>query len=95
MFENCYPNTLDTTIEIGGATGHPDTFIITGDTDAMWLRDSSCPVWPYVPPAKNDGDLRGLCQGPIGRKARSTQLDPLCECPLFRIPSRRNHCFGL
>lgn len=76
MFENCYPNTLDTTVEISGATGCPDTFIITGDIAAMWLRDSSCQVWPYVPLAKNDSDLRGLFQGLIGRQARSILLDP-------------------
>ncbi len=30
MFENCYPNTLDTTVELSAAGGKPDTFIITG-----------------------------------------------------------------
>ena len=47
MFENCYPNTLDTTVEFSAAGGTFDTFIITGDIDAMWLRDSACQAWPY------------------------------------------------
>ena len=76
MFENCYPNTLDTTVEFSSAAGRPDTFVITGDIDAMWLRDSACQVWPYVPLAKDDGDLRRMFQGLIGRQARCILLDP-------------------
>lgn len=41
MFENCFPNTLDTTVRYRVKNGRPDTFVITGDIDAMWLRDSS------------------------------------------------------
>ena len=66
MFENCYPNTLDTTVHIDVVDGKPDTFIITGDIDAMWLRDSSCQVWPYLPLAKDDGNLRRMFCGLIG-----------------------------
>ena len=49
MFENCYPNTIDTTVDYEIIDGKPDTFIITGDIDAMWLRDSTAQVWPYLP----------------------------------------------
>src|SRR5690606_28437763 len=49
MFENCFPNTLDTTVQFRMVGGKPDTFVITGDIDAMWLRDSSAQVWPYLP----------------------------------------------
>src|SRR5512135_943718 len=37
MFENCFPNTLDTTVDFGTFNGRPDTYVITGDIDAMWL----------------------------------------------------------
>jgi meiotically up-regulated gene 157 (Mug157) protein len=41
MFENCYPNTLDTTVNFRMVDGKPDTFVITAISTSMWLRDSS------------------------------------------------------
>ncbi len=58
LFENCFPNTLDTTVHVGTLDGKPDTFVITGDIEAMWLRDSSAQVWPYVPLATSDAALQ-------------------------------------
>ena len=75
MFENCYPNTLDTTVQLGTIDGAADTFVITGDIDAMWLRDSACQVWPYVSLAKDDQDLQRLFRGLIGRQSRCILLD--------------------
>ncbi len=57
MFENCFPNTLDTTVRFGKRNGKPDTFIITGDINAMWLRDSTAQVWPCFPLASKDEKL--------------------------------------
>jgi uncharacterized protein len=76
LFENCFPNTLDTTVEPGTRDGKPDTFVITGDIAAMWLRDSAAQVWPYVPLAKRDPELRRLLEGVIRRHAQSILLDP-------------------
>ncbi len=76
LFENCYPNTLDTTVQLGSLHGKPDTFIVTGDIDAMWLRDSSAQVWPYVPLAAHDESLRRLFRGLIRRHALCISIDP-------------------
>lgn len=76
MFENCFPNTLDTTVTLNQVGGKPDTFVITGDIDAMWLRDSACQVHPYLPLARDDAALRRLFQGLIARHARCILIDP-------------------
>ena len=78
MFANCYPNTLDTTVDFTAddGSGHPDTFVITGDIFAMWLRDSGAQVWPYVPLAKEDEHLRQLIEGTIRRQLHNICIDP-------------------
>jgi len=76
MFENCFPNTLDTTVLHHVAGDKPDTFIITGDIDAMWLRDSTAQVWPYMGLLKADPPLRTLVAGLIRRHAACVLIDP-------------------
>ena len=77
MFANCFPNTLDTTVTVGrDAKGGEDTFVITGDIDAMWLRDSTCQVWHYLPLARSDPKLAALLRGVIRRQAACVRLDP-------------------
>jgi meiotically up-regulated gene 157 (Mug157) protein len=75
IFENCFPNTLDTTVFPGSYDGKPDTYIVTGDIDAMWLRDSSAQVTPYLALAKRDNRLRELLEGVIRRQARMILMD--------------------
>ena len=79
LFENCFPSTLDTTVDFrenGGEGGEPDTFVITGDIDAMWLRDSAAQVWPYLPLARRDPQLQQLLQGVIRRQSQCIRFDP-------------------
>ncbi len=75
LFENCFPNTLDTTVDFGIINGKPDTYVITGDIDAMWLRDSTAQVWPYLPLIKNDKHLQELIKGVINRQVKCIHLD--------------------
>lgn len=77
MFENCYPNTLDTTVHFGkDEDGDYDTFVYTGDIHAMWLRDSGAQVWPYVQLANKDENLKHLLEGVIRRQFHCINLDP-------------------
>lgn len=76
LFENCYPNTLDTTVDFEIIDGEPDTYVITGDIDAMWLRDSTAQVTPYLSLCKNDKALKDLIKGVINRQVKCILLDP-------------------
>jgi len=76
LFENCFPNTLDTTVFYAVKEAKPDTYVITGDIDAMWLRDSCAQVWPYLPFIKKDEKLRQLIAGVINRQAHCVLEDP-------------------
>jgi meiotically up-regulated gene 157 (Mug157) protein len=76
LFENCFPNTLDTTVDFEVIGGKPDTYVITGDIDAMWMRDSSAQVWPYLPLCKEDKDLQQLIRGVIHRQVKYILKDP-------------------
>ncbi len=76
LFENCYPNTLDTTVKIGTVDGKPDAFVITGDIEALWLRDSSAQMQTYVHLAPKDAGLRRVFTGLIARQARCILIDP-------------------
>lgn len=76
LFENCFPNTLDTTVTYSLKNDKPDTYVITGDIDAMWLRDSSAQVWPYLPFMKQDKALKDLIAGVINRQKKCVLKDP-------------------
>jgi uncharacterized protein len=76
LFENCFPNTLDTTVYYSEKENRPDTFVITGDIHAMWLRDSTAQVWPYISLVARDAKLKELIAGVINRQMKCIHIDP-------------------
>jgi meiotically up-regulated gene 157 (Mug157) protein len=104
LFENCLPNTLDTTVEHFDES-IPDSFVITGDIDALWLRDSSNQVIPYIPYVATDDALDVLLRGLIKRHAQSVLIDPFANAFQYnnatpgehanddRIPAMQNAVF--
>ena len=76
MFENCFPNTLDTTVHHRQSDSEDDTFVYTGDIHAMWLRDSGAQVWPYVQFANSDVELKKMIRGVILRQWKCINIDP-------------------
>jgi len=72
VFAQCMPNTLETTIHTDAA----GTFVVTGDIDAMWLRDSSAQVQPYIRFTRDNPDLKALIANLIRRQAYYLQIDP-------------------
>ena len=77
MFENCFPNTLDTTVHFRtDDAGKHETFVYTGDIHAMWLRDSGAQVWPYVQLAPDDPELKALVEGVIRQQFKLINRDP-------------------
>ncbi len=76
LFQNCFPNTLDTTVFMGEVSGQPDAFVITGDIPCLWLRDSAAQLRPYLHLARSDAQLTQLYRGLIRRHARCVLIDP-------------------
>lgn len=52
------------------------TFVITGDIPAMWLRDSSAQIRPYLLLAKNDPNIANTIAGVLKQQFIYINIDP-------------------
>ena len=74
MFKQCFLSTLETSVKQEG----DKTYIITGDINAMWLRDSSCQVNHYLNYIKDDKQLQSIIKGLIKAQVEYVLLIRLC-----------------
>ncbi len=72
MFEKCISNTLSTTIK---TLDDGSVFVITGDIPAMWLRDSSCQLRPFLLFAKEEPEILNMITGLIRKQAECILID--------------------
>lgn len=91
IFENAFPNTLDTTVRwhVDSAEKHKNyhdgswegaqSFIVTGDINAEWLRDSTNQLAQYQALAKKDKKLQNLILGAINTQAEYVIESPYCN----------------
>lgn len=78
IFLQCFPNALDTTVyysQNDDGCGQ-DAFIVTGDIPAMWLRDSTNQIWPYLRFINDDLELKNLFIGLIYRQSQCILKNP-------------------
>ena len=107
LFENAFPNTLDTTVrwhvdgtdkkkhkhskysETWGHWEGAQSFVVTGDIDAEWLRDSTNQLRQYQGLAKKEKKLENLILGAINTQAEFVIESPYCNA--FQPPPPSHH----
>ena len=86
MFEQCYCNTITTTVrDMEDGTSH----VITGDIPAMWLRDSAAQIRPYLVLAKEDDTIRDMIKRVLSRQFQFILTDPYANA--FNESANGNH----
>jgi len=73
MFRNCYNDTLENTIKYG-ADG--TVFMLTGDIPAMWLRDSTNQLRPYLITASENEHVSKIIEGVMKKQLLCILRDP-------------------
>lgn len=72
IFKNCFSNTLEKAL----IPTEDGVFVLTGDIPAMWLRDSTAQVRPYIFLAKESDEIMEVLLGVIKRQIGYILHDP-------------------
>lgn len=72
-FQAAFANTVLTTVK---KQSDGSTFVLTGDIPAMWLRDSTAQVRPYLYLAKKDQGLADMIAGLVKKQFTFIAIDP-------------------
>jgi meiotically up-regulated gene 157 (Mug157) protein len=89
LLRNTLPNSLDTTVKYHN--GSTDSFVVTGDIGAMWLRDSMNQMLPYMRFARQDASLAALLAGLVRRQTRQILADPFANAHMLSASDESPH----
>ncbi|KRK45620.1 glycoside hydrolase family 125 protein [Dellaglioa algida] len=73
LFQNIFIDTLTNTVKV---KNNSDIFVATGDIPAMWLRDSTFQILPYLSLTDKIPELMQLIHGVIKQQLTYIQHDP-------------------
>lgn len=73
VFNESFLDTLQNTVKI---MDDETTFVLTGDIPAMWLRDSTAQIRPYLFLANKSEEIKKIIKGLIERHFRMIHTDP-------------------
>lgn len=65
-------------------------FVLTGDIPAMWQRDSTAQVRPYLIAAKDDPETAAIIKKVLKRQFFNMQLDPYANA-FNQVPNNQGH----
>jgi len=87
LFKNCFLNTIDTTVTYDDEM----TFVITGDIDAMWLRDSTCQVLHYLKYINKSNEIKDFIKSLITKQFSLILIDPYANA-FNKTPLKSKWC---
>lgn len=73
VFNGSFLDTLKNTVKV---LEDETTFVLTGDIPAMWLRDSTAQIRPYLFLANESREIRFVIKGLIERQFKLIHFDP-------------------
>ena len=86
MFERCYLNTIDEAVK---ELEDGSLFVITGDIEAMWLRDSAAQVHHYLPAAARHEEIYDLIRRVLQKQVYYMNKDPYANA--FNVTANGRH----